>query len=291
MTTVDVHACLILVKEDISLTTVSSTPGSPSPRVGSASTSLGGKLYLFSGRGGTAMTPIEENGSIWQFDPLSSSWTLLLPSVDLYPAARSYHCMASDKDDTLFVHAGCPEKGRLADLWEFSVSQRKWKQLTSAPEPARGGASIAFAGGALYRINGFDGKAEQGGTVDVYDPKSNYWTSQTYTPDGISGPAPRSVSALLPVSADGKSLLVTLFGERDPSSLGHQGAGRMLDDVWAYEIESKIWTKVKTNVGPEPRGWFAADVASSSTSEMQILVHGGLAENNERLGDTWTLVL
>jgi hypothetical protein len=29
---------------------------------------------------------------------------------------------------------------------------------------------------------------------------------------------------------------VTIFGERNPSSLGHAGAGKMFGDVWAYDI-------------------------------------------------------
>jgi hypothetical protein len=27
-----------------------------------------------------------------------------------------------------------------------------------------------------------------------------------------------------------------MFGERDPSSLGHAGAGKMLTDVWAFVL-------------------------------------------------------
>ena len=40
--------------------------------------------------------------------------------------------------------------------------------------------------------------------------------------------------------------LLTLFGERDPSSLGHQGAGKMLGDVWMYDIALATWSEVAT---------------------------------------------
>jgi hypothetical protein len=171
------------------------------------------------------MAPVEENGCIWEFDPPTSTWSLTHPSeTSIYPPARSYHCMVSDGRDTLYIHAGCPEKGRLADLWAFNLSTRKWTELASAPDPPRGGPSIAFSDGLLYRMSGFDGKTEQGGSLDIYFPERNAWTSYTYAPDGKAGPTPRSVSALLPVSIGGKTCLVTLFGERDPSSLGHQGA-------------------------------------------------------------------
>lgn len=139
----------------------------------------------------------------------------------------------------------------------------------------------------MYRMNGFDGKTEQGGSVDVYSPEANSWESIAYNPDGVEGPTPRSVAALLPVTVGGRGYLVTLFGERDPSSLGHQGAGKMLGDVWAFDLETKTWTQVQTEgeAVPASRGWFDADVLGEST----LLVQGGLGESNDRLGDVWSL--
>jgi hypothetical protein len=234
------------------------------------------------------MAPIEEQGAIWEYDPSTSTWCLIQPSTTksaAIPAARSYHCMASDGRDTLYIHAGCPESGRLADLWAFRVSRKEWTELAPAFDPPRGGTSIAFADGTLYRMNGFDGKTEQGGNLDIYTPETNSWETHVYAPDGKEGPSPRSVSALLPVSVNGRSCLITLFGERDPSSLGHQGAGKMLGDVWAFDIENKKWEQVELQGAelPVARGWFDADIKDSSA----IIVHGGLGESNDRLGDVW----
>lgn len=197
--------------------------------------------------------------------------------------------MTGDGRDTLYLHAGCPEKGRLADLWAFSLSRKQWTELAPAADPPRGGTSIAFVKGKLYRMNGFDGKTEQGGCVDIYCPATNSWTSHAFLPDGKAGPTPRSVGVLVPVVRDGRDMLLTMFGERDPSSLGHQGAGKMLDDVWAFDIESKTWAEVNAQGGeyPEARGWFDADVVGANT----VVVHGGLGESNNRLRDIWTLEL
>lgn len=237
------------------------------------------------------MAPIEEQGSFWVYDSTSNTWSQLVPedSQAPYPAGRSYHCLSNDGSDTIYLHAGCPEKGRLDDLWAFDIVKRQWNQLVSAPEPARGGASIAFSGGKLYRMNGFDGDSEQGGSIDKYDPISNAWTSSSFTPDGRNGPTARSVSCLLPVTIAGKPMLVTMFGESDPSNLGHQGAGKMLGDIWMYDGTSKTWTSLEFGEEfPEPRGWFSADVLPSASS---VVVQGGLAESNERLGDLWILDL
>jgi len=269
--------------------TSGSSGNAPTPRVGSASTALNGKVYFFSGRGGVAMKPVEEQGGLWDYNTATSKWTLThaKDSSAPYPQARSYHCMANDGVNTIFVHAGCPETGRLSDLWSFTVKERAWTKLADAPAPQRGGTSIAFSGGRLYRMNGFDGKTEQGGSLDVYDVSQNSWSTKTFAADGKTGPEARSVGALLPVTVEGNTMLLTLFGERDPSSLGHAGAGKMLGDYWLYNIAKDHWQKGEDTSSDRPaaRGWFGADVVDDS----KIVVVGGLGETNERLNDAWIL--
>ncbi|KAK5737241.1 hypothetical protein LTR17_006853 [Elasticomyces elasticus] len=284
--------------EEPTLATVTSVASAgsrrPSPRVGSAVTKLGKKLYFFSGRGAEAMAPVDEHGALWVFDTVESTWVLESPSTaKAYPEARSYHAMTSDGKSIIYVHAGCPEKGRLSDLWAYDVHKQEWEELASAPEPPRGGSSIAYAEDKLWRMNGFDGKQEVGGSVNVYDPRSHAWTSIPFNADGHSGPGARSVGALLPVKISDRTHLITLFGESDPSSLGHQGAGKMLRDIWAYDITAGTWEQIVAEVQggkalPAARGWFDADVIETSTGEA-VAVSGGLGEQNERLGDTWLL--
>ncbi|KAF2864804.1 hypothetical protein BDV95DRAFT_613169 [Massariosphaeria phaeospora] len=272
------------------------SPGSaPSPRVGSASAVLGGAMYLFSGRGGVDMAPVDEQGAVWAYDVAAASWSKIEPAdpSQPHPPARSYHCSASDGQHTFFVHAGCPAEGRLSDLWKFNVSDRTWTQAPDAPPPQRGGTSLAYSGGKLFRMNGFDGTKEQGGTIDIFDIASSTWSTQSFLADGNDGPEPRSVCVLLPLRLEGRNKLVTLFGEHDPSSLGHAGAGKMLNDIWSYDIGENWWTRLNIAAGddmPAPRGWFDGDVVKSAgRGNDSIVVHGGLGENNERLTDLWLL--
>ncbi|KAK1808527.1 hypothetical protein LTR12_017110 [Friedmanniomyces endolithicus] len=116
-------------------------------------TYLNGRMYMFSGRGGEAMAPIEEKGHIWVLEPLTEKWTSVSPSSGTYPEARSYHCITKNAVDTIYIHAGCPENGRLSDLWAFNIHQSRWKELAPAPDPPRGGTSIAFVDGKVYRMN------------------------------------------------------------------------------------------------------------------------------------------
>ena len=241
------------------------------------------------------MAPVEENGGVWAFDPTAASWTLISPAdtTKPFPPARSYHCAAADGVRTLFIHAGCPASGRLSDLWKFDVETRAWERCADAPAPERGGTSIAYSGGKIYRMGGFDGKTEQGGRVDVYDVQGDSWSTETFEADGNNGPEARSVCALVPMRVTRKDKLVTLFGERDPSSLGHAGAGKMLGDVWMYDIVENWWTKLEASGAdggiPDPRGWFDADVVRVEDGNDKVVVHGGLGEDNERLTDVWVL--
>ncbi|KAG7127107.1 Nitrile-specifier protein 5 like [Verticillium longisporum] len=227
----------------------------PSPRVGSSCVAIKNALYLFSGRGGIAMAPVEENGAVWRYTPADSTWMLITPADPSAPFVdgRSYHAATSNGVDTFYLHAGCPEKGRKADLWSFSVESRTWTALPAAPPPTRGGTSIAFSNGKIYRMNGFDGEHEQGGAIDVFDIAKETWSTISFQADGVQGPEARSVAALVIVQSQGKDLLVTLFGERDPSALGHAGAGKMLSDVWAFDIDHEIWKKLE----------FTGDIPSS----------------------------
>ncbi|KAF2853426.1 kelch repeat protein-like protein [Plenodomus tracheiphilus IPT5] len=291
---VDDKVDVFSLEPDTTTLETKSVDAAPSPRVGSASAVLNGKMYIFSGRGGTDMAAIEEEGAVWTFDPTASSWSKITPadSSAPYPPARSYHCSTSDAQGSFFVHAGCPAKGRLSDLWKFNVNERTWMQLADAPGPQRGGTSIAYSGGKLFRMNGFDGSSEVGGSIDVFDISSNTWSSHTFKPDGNDGPEARSVCVLLPVHLARKDKLLTLFGERDPSSLGHAGAGKMLNDAWIYDISENWWTRLHPTGSdgvPDPRGWFDADVVKAEAGNDSIVIHGGLSENNERLTDVWHL--
>jgi N-acetylneuraminic acid mutarotase len=248
-------------------------------------------LYVFSGRGGTKISALQENGSLWTFTPSTSTWSFLKPADPdaPYPEARSYHSATSDGESKIFIHAGCSASGRLLDFWSFDIRLKAWTKLPDAPGPERGGTSLCFAASKVWRMGGFDGKEEIGGSVDSFDLASSKWESFTFRADGSNGPGARSVAALLPLAVAGKHYLVTLLGEADPSRLGHAGAGKMLEDGWAFDLDERTWSKLETSEvrggKPAPRGWFG----STAVEDHCLAVVGGLGEDNERLNDVWTL--
>ncbi len=148
----------------------------PEPRVGATTVWLNDALYLWGGRGGQDMAPLgAQQAGIWKATiraaegpQQSVRWErVAATNEDQAPEPRSYHtsvthgvcspftlesCFVWDvpahayalfSQDNIYIHAGCPTSGRLGTLQAFNVSNSEWKSLASAPEPGRGGTSLA----------------------------------------------------------------------------------------------------------------------------------------------------
>ncbi|KAJ7485764.1 kelch repeat protein [Mycena latifolia] len=301
----------------------------PSARVGACltykpQTSL---LYLWGGRESKDMTPC--NSDLWTYALTSGQWekhaTIVKEggSDEDKVECRSYHAMCISAEN-LYLHAGCPAKGRLGTLHSMSISPSlsvpTWVPLSAGPGPGRGGTvltPITIPGASdqlLVRYGGFAGH-ELGGTVDYFTPARGTWSSVAMPgAEGNAGhPLARSVHALVPVnppmplqpspsdSAEpGHLLALMLFGERGPAPahLGHLGAGQFHRDAWALMRKSSAVSAANEHglvfaqleqegpegAVPEARGWFAADWDQVGG---RVVVQGGLNDENERLGDIW----
>jgi hypothetical protein len=370
----DMHIVALPSSRDVSASDYHSVPAKPEvaggevpqKRVGHTAAVIGERIFVFGGRGGKDMKPLEENGRVWIYNTRTDTWTFLDPMPGTpYPVARSYHTsVALEKPEpsnakeasgvvegaqadgeanghgTLFIHAGCPAAGRTNDLWGFDVRSRTWKEYPSAPGKPRGGTSIAVSKHRLYRYGGFNGQGEEGGKLDIlelglatFSDKSGAgemtltakgeWHSLDFTEENMVCPGNRSVAGLQSISTGaGREYLVLMLGERDPSSQGHNGAGKFWGDVWAFQCPPQgmtaasfidaawqamgketgegLWSRLEVanaegaegqdvkKLGPGERGWFA----SSGMGDLDvsgIVLSGGLNGNNERQDDMWVL--
>ena len=357
----------------------------PPPRVGHTASAIDDRIYVFGGRGGKAMKPLQENGRVWVFDTRLNLWSALDPAQGSpYPEARSYHASASTKhplsqpkiptgppsgsvasafsessqrqrtdytenplgtsgsgvDDhgTIFVHGGCPASGRVADVWAFDIASRIWSQYADAPGPARGGPSLCVTKSRLYRYGGFDGEKELGGPIhslrltrSTFDdkggkgelavaPLTGQWEGLE-APIGTPMPGNRSVAGLQPITTgQGRNYLLLFLGEKDPSSSGHDAAGRFWDDVWSFQLAPDgmtaasfkdatrqlvgaktaegTWARVDvpeksmtgTTERPEPRGWFAS-ANGPDLDAASVYLWGGVRGDNTRADDGWILTV
>lgn len=243
---------------------------------------------------------------------------------------------------TFFVHAGCPASGRTNDLWGFDVMSRTWKEYPSAPGRPRGGTSLAVSKQRIYRYGGFNGESEEGGKLDILElglttfsgitgmseisvSAKGDWETLDFTEEDMTRPGNRSVAGMQTISTGrGREYLVLFLGERDPSSQGHEGAGKFWGDIWAFQCPPQgmtatslehamrqaigqetgegLWTHIEAadaeglegedvrRLSPGEKGWFA----SSSMGDLDIsgiVLWGGLNNLNERCSDGWILRL
>ncbi|KAJ8294065.1 Nitrile-specifier protein 5 [Rhodotorula toruloides] len=202
-----------------------------------------------------------------------------------------------------------PSSGRLSTLHSLSLSTLSWSALASAPEPGRGGTVLtALPGGRLLaRFGGFAGY-ELGG-LDVFDVRAKEWRSVDAGVEGGGGEGSpkRSVHAFVGLREEldlgdgsGKKIVALMaMGEREaaPKELGHGGAGFFHSDSYALlslpttapALPQFSWLKCSpTGSTPSPRGWLASALSPSGRG---LVVHGGVNERNERLGDAWVLEL
>ncbi|KAJ7491845.1 kelch repeat protein [Mycena galericulata] len=289
----------------------------PSARVGACLTYKPEtfSLYLWGGRESEDMTPCSSD--LWTYGLESYHWEKHATLAKSEVEDRSYHAMCIAAD-TLYLHAGCPAKGRLGTLHSISLasslSAPTWAPLSAGPGPGRGGTvltpiTIPGSPPLLVRYGGFAGY-ELGGSLDYFSPASGTWGSVAMPgKEGDAGhPMARSVHALVPVSPpitlpdSGYLVGVMLFGERGPAPahLGHLGAGQFHNDAWALICKPSavsdtnedgfVFTELKQEGKgggvPEARGWFAADWEQGDQGG-HVVVQGGLNDANTRLGDVW----
>jgi hypothetical protein len=158
----------------------------PGPRKGHSAVVIGDSIYMFGGEGEGIGN---ENGRIWVYHTVSSTWSYLDPAPEsLFPSHRSGHASASSDlpapktttfqekspqqpadpsknvpepaaDDTwgtIFIVGGRETASRnlASDALAFDVRTRTWSNIPSPSGQPVEGSSLTLAGERLYRFGG-----------------------------------------------------------------------------------------------------------------------------------------
>lgn len=294
-----------LEHESIEAKAVDGGDAVPPARVGHTAATARDCIFVFGGRGGAEMTALPENGRLWVFDTKQRSWQYLDPPPNTdYPPPRSYHASTST-DDAVIVHAGCSsDGGRLVDTWAFYLDEGRWRQLADAPGPARGGTSLTYGQGKVWRFGGFDGKTELGGQLDFMEMPSktrsettpsalvkSEWNSIPFdfsTKEAHSNTVPpnRSLAAFQHVTMGlGRDYLLLALGEGDPSSIGHAGAGKFWQDVWCYQLPASSATPASVKDAIRET---LPDTGTSKGQWAKVEITELEVGADEKLGGKWT---
>ncbi|KAJ2905535.1 hypothetical protein MKZ38_005179 [Zalerion maritima] len=90
----------------------------PSSRVGHATAVIGTRIFMFGGRGGPGMSPLDEGGRVWVFETKSECWSYLDPKEGaLVPPPRSYHAAAATEKPRDFFGNDPSSPGKPNATW------------------------------------------------------------------------------------------------------------------------------------------------------------------------------
>ncbi|KXH49640.1 kelch domain-containing protein [Colletotrichum nymphaeae SA-01] len=176
--------------------------GVPGPRVGHATAVIGSRIFLYGGRGGPDMTPLEEAGRVWVFDTRTNSWSFLDPVPPApgvtnlpMPSPRSYHSAAATDRPRDFA----PKHARGKQTW------RAWAQGDSAdvgiPQaPIVGHAATNATDeeddgyGTFFVHAGCLANGERTNDLWAFDVRSRVWSQLPSAPGPARGGAAITVS-------------------------------------------------------------------------------------------------
>jgi hypothetical protein len=154
----------------------------------------------------------------------------------------------------------------------------------------------------LLRFGGFAGyELGANGAVDLYLIDEDTWSTVVPSPDPRHGsPGARSVHGLVSYSNPKYpgAIALLFYGEKAPSSAGHDGAGTFWDDIWllySYAADGPDafqWKHVGVSSrSPDARGWFGCSALGGPEKNKGAVMYGGLTSSNERADDLWALVV
>lgn len=175
----------------------------PGPRSGHTACAVGGKLYVYGGRG-KDLEPLEEKGRIWVFNTTTLHWSYLDSLTEFYPSARYHHsCVSSElpfssinaphtttyteqiksaasklpsllskatpssePHGTLIICGGHSSSSELLDdAYTFTIPSQSWSTLPSPPSPSGSPPALALANNTIYLISNTTSSADLGSEI------------------------------------------------------------------------------------------------------------------------------
>ena len=231
----------------------------------------------------------------WTYDTNTETWVEMVNEVKPPPRSRGEVIYDSESDKILLfggvLDGGWPSEEVVHDCWEYELNNNlwnnvdwDWKELTPAesPEPTAWPAMTYDSESDLVVM--FGGHTEEqfastgwygGNQTWTYNYNTNTWTNMS----PASGPSRRGLACM---EYDEESDVIILFGG---GLFDGSGNAYPLDETWAYDVNTNIWTNMAPSVSPGAR--LAYSMTYDSNSDL-IILFGGINETSDNVGETWT---
>ncbi|KAL2891844.1 Nitrile-specifier protein 5 [Ceratocystis lukuohia] len=168
----------------------------PAPRVGHATAVIGNRIFMFGGRGGPAMIPLDEGGRVWVFDTRVGRWTFLDPAspapgvlVIPRPAPRSYHSAAAFSAPRDFKPLGLRRTKTWAEWAAGDSAEIGTPQSPIVGNIAANATDEDNEGFGTFIVHGgcLAGAGQRAADVWAFDVRSCVWTQLPAAPGVARG--------------------------------------------------------------------------------------------------------
>lgn len=220
----------------------------PAARTSHAACAFHGSVAVYGGCNENG-DRIDEQSSLWLFNPERKSWDLLKPSDAQNAPGPRQHAKLFANEASIVLYGGIDSSGdHASDLWSFDVASRSWTQLPTAPVAT---SNAALTKGQLWLVSGSTPVSSQLHHLSITSSSEDMaWESFTFPTNPLApGPRARHDGALLPLTTGwGRNYMVYLFGVKDDSQpvtsttkledARHAQDVTQFSDTWALQIPS-----------------------------------------------------
>lgn len=195
---------------------------------------------------------VDVEGGTFSYDAANDEWERMQPADA--PSPRCGQTMAYDTESdrmVLFGGFACTkvDDPLLDDTWTYDLNNDAWQQMDPATSPpARIFHSTAYDP-ITDRVVIFGGRVEDD-RVWTYDVDADTWEPREPA-DGPTG-----IRAYHAMAYDPTGQRVLVFGGLDLTST-LSTSGEMLDELWAYNVDERQWSRVDTEDSPAGRSHHA----------------------------------
>jgi N-acetylneuraminic acid mutarotase len=244
------------------------------------------RFVFFGGDEGTPISCIpkpEFVSEVWAFHTDCDSFELIETTGD-GPSARSRHAVALDaKRNQMLVHGGRyreAESGAYTlydELWALDLGTDSWSLLATGGPSKRVTHTMVVADDALLL---YGGNLTTSSTS--YLPGKDLWSFDLAGDEGwtgLDGDVEAGVRLFHAgaISEDGKTMYA--YGGADENAL----LGPFFEDLWAYDVQSQIWTELHSGGSSAPDGRIGANLLSDDAQGRLLLWAG---HDDGALGNT-----
>ncbi len=244
------------------------TPTGPAPEpraLGSAIyDQVGGRVIVFGGAGVDG--PLND---VWALDLLTVSWIRLEPAGNQPPPRFGHNAVYDPVARQMVIWAGQGSRF-YNDTWTLDLARPEWHDVTPAVRPrARYGSASVFdpVARSLVMFAGFTSEAGRFQDTQAFEIGSSSWADLT-----PMGEKPE-IRCLHTAALDRLRRRMVIFGGQRSGPL---------DDLWAFDLASRTWTRFNPVGRPSARFFSTSFVDGDG----RFIIFGGFA-NNMQSNDTW----